>query len=112
MAETTKIEWTDHTFNPWIGCSKVSAACKICYAETDTPARVARSRGMELWGPRGGRQIKAEAGWKEPLRWDAAIAASGGRARVFCASSADVFEGADTMPAKDFLAVEAARDRL
>jgi protein gp37 len=24
MSENTKIEWTDHTFNPWIGCTKVS----------------------------------------------------------------------------------------
>lgn len=27
MAENSGIEWTDHTFNPWIGCTKVSAAC-------------------------------------------------------------------------------------
>jgi protein gp37 len=33
MAENSKIEWTDHTFNPWIGCTKVSPACDNCYAE-------------------------------------------------------------------------------
>ena len=27
MAENSKIEWTDHTFNPWIGCTKISRAC-------------------------------------------------------------------------------------
>ena len=32
MAENTKIEWCDHTFNPWIGCTKVSPACDNCYA--------------------------------------------------------------------------------
>lgn len=31
---TTKIEWTEETWNPIIGCSKVSAGCKNCYAET------------------------------------------------------------------------------
>ena len=31
--KTTKIEWTEATWNPSIGCSKVSAGCKNCYAE-------------------------------------------------------------------------------
>jgi protein gp37 len=33
MAENSLIEWTDHTFNPWVGCEKVSPACVNCYAE-------------------------------------------------------------------------------
>ncbi len=33
MGENSKIEWTDHTFNPWIGCTRVSPACQHCYAE-------------------------------------------------------------------------------
>lgn len=33
MAQTTKIEWCDHTFNPWRGCTKVHAGCQNCYAE-------------------------------------------------------------------------------
>ena len=33
MAARTKIEWADHTFNPWWGCAKVSPACDNCYAE-------------------------------------------------------------------------------
>jgi len=33
MSENSKIEWTDHTFNPWWGCQKVSEGCKHCYAE-------------------------------------------------------------------------------
>ena len=32
--KTTKIEWTDKTWNPITGCSKVSAGCMNCYAET------------------------------------------------------------------------------
>lgn len=35
MAENTKIEWTEATWNPVTGCSKVSAGCKNCYAERD-----------------------------------------------------------------------------
>lgn len=33
MAETTGISWTDSTFNPWIGCTKVGPGCDNCYAE-------------------------------------------------------------------------------
>lgn len=32
MAEDSNIEWTDHTFNPWIGCTKVSPGCANCLA--------------------------------------------------------------------------------
>lgn len=35
MSETTGIEWTDATWNPWIGCHKVSPACAHCYAERE-----------------------------------------------------------------------------
>jgi protein gp37 len=34
MAAPSKIEWTDHTWNPITGCTKVSPGCKHCYAET------------------------------------------------------------------------------
>jgi len=34
MADQSAIEWTDSTFNPWIGCTKISPACDHCYAET------------------------------------------------------------------------------
>ena len=30
----SKIEWTEQTWNPSVGCSKVSAGCQNCYAET------------------------------------------------------------------------------
>lgn len=33
MAETTHISWADATFNPWIGCTKVSPACANCLAD-------------------------------------------------------------------------------
>lgn len=89
MAENSEIEWTTHTFNPWVGCTKVSAGCANCYAERDWDKR----RHFAEWGPAGTRVVKAESGWREPLRWDRATREAGRRDRVFCASLADVFEG-------------------
>ncbi|MCR6480993.1 phage Gp37/Gp68 family protein [Variovorax sp. ZS18.2.2] len=104
MSANSKIEWTDHTFNPWIGCTKVSNAatggggCDHCYAEVSTPARVLRSKGKETWGTGAPRIRTSEANWKLPLRWNAQHAAffaqHGRRQRVFCASLADVFDNA------------------
>lgn len=38
MSENSSIEWTDHTFNPWIGCTKVSPGCANDYGITLPPA--------------------------------------------------------------------------
>lgn len=92
MAESTKIEWCDHTFSPWIGCQKVSPACKNCYAEVSSPTRVSRKIGLELWGPSAFRRATAEQGWKDVLKWDRSASLKGKNARVFCASLSDVFE--------------------
>ena len=88
MGKNSHIEWTHHTFNPWWGCSKVSPACDNCYAEA-----WAKRVGSAVWGPKAPRRFFGDAHWKEPLRWQADAAATGERARVFCASMADVFEG-------------------
>ena len=66
MGADTKIEWADHTFNPWIGCTKVSPACAHCYAENNTATR---TRGVK-WGRGQKRYRTAEANWKKPLAWD------------------------------------------
>lgn len=112
MAET-KIEWTDFTFNPWIGCSKVAPGCEHCYAEADMDKR----RGRVKWGPHGTRSKTSDDYWKQPLKWnrqaaDGVCVDCGSplwdtgdcdcgqigathqvrRPRVFCASLADVFE--------------------
>ena len=92
MGQNTEIAWTDATFNPWIGCSKVSDGCRNCYAEVDTFARRERARGLELWGPKAARHVTSESYWKQPLKWDREARAAGVRRRVFCASMADVFE--------------------
>ncbi|WEE79406.1 phage Gp37/Gp68 family protein [Comamonas testosteroni] len=94
MAENTKIEWTDHTFNPFIGCTKVSPGCDNCYAENLMDTRM----GKVIWGPKGERVRTSPANWNKPLKWNANHAAffaeHGRRQRVFCASLADVFDNA------------------
>lgn len=84
MAENTKIEWADHTFNPWVGCQSASPeGCKNCYAE----ALVKR-----FGGDFAERRRTSEANWKLPLKWNAQAQREGRRFRVFCASLADVFD--------------------
>lgn len=95
MGEATKIEWTDHTFNPWRGCSKVHTGCKNCYAETQSK----RNHGvLGIWGEQGTRVVASESMWREPLKWNAVADAEGVRRRVFCASLADVFEDSSGQP--------------
>jgi protein gp37 len=92
MGTDTKIEWTDHTFNPWIGCQKVSPGCDHCYAEAMMDHRYHRVQ----WGPHSERQRTTPDYWRQPLRWNAAAdrfeRECGHRQRVFCASLADVFD--------------------
>jgi protein gp37 len=92
LGEVTGIEWCHHTFNPWIGCTKVSAGCRNCYAEVSTFPRRQRAGGLELWGADAARHVTSEANWRKPLAWNAAALEAGERRRVFCASLADVFE--------------------
>lgn len=80
--QKSRIEWTDHTFNPWWGCTKVSAGCDNCYAEAFD-----HRLGGNHWGPRAGFRYMSVSYWRQPLRW-----AKRGAARVFCASMADVFD--------------------
>lgn len=86
MGSDTKIEWCDRTFNPFIGCTKVSPGCDHCYAE-----RYGKRFGI-TWGPGQPRKRTSDASWREPLRWNAKAEREGRRYRVFCASLADVFD--------------------
>lgn len=119
MAENSKIEWTDHTFNPWMGCTKVSDGCKFCYAEQ----MMDKHWGKVKWGPQGQRVKTSASKWQEPFKWNSTqwqecsrcgwrgsykeVIYAGAvdqcpececthlsvvRQRVFCASLADVFE--------------------
>lgn len=87
MGENSSIEWTDHTFNPWWGCAKVSPACDNCYAEL-----WAKRMGHQIWGGQAKRRFFTDHHWKEPLTWNEDAQAAKRRRRVFCASMADVFE--------------------
>lgn len=94
MAEQSGISWTDATFNPWIGCTKVSngalGACVNCYAESDN-----KRRGwVPGWG--SGEPRKRTKTWNEPRKWNAHhidfYLKHRRKRRVFCASLADVFD--------------------
>jgi len=90
MAIETEIAWTRSTFNPWIGCTKISPGCEGCYAA----ALDARYRwgGAAHWGAGIPRRRTSEANWRQPLKWDREAAETGERWLVFCASLADVFD--------------------
>lgn len=111
MAEKTMIGWCDSTFNPWIGCTKISEGCKFCYAE----AQNKRWGWVDAWGPSGTRRRTSAAKWDEVAHWnkqawvECTLCGWRGwegdkqkckcvapfvdaRRRVFCASLADVFE--------------------
>lgn len=96
MSENTKIEWCDHTFNPWEGCQKVGPGCDHCYAETRN-ARFAGGTAIN-WGPGAPRRLTSLGNWNKPVQWhlrhDGFFKEHGRRQRVFCASLADVFDNA------------------
>lgn len=90
MGENSGISWCDNTFNPWLGCLKVSPGCNACYAESFVTGRMK----LPVWGPSKTTERKrtSAANWKKPLAWNRAAAKAGKCTRVFCASLADVFE--------------------
>jgi len=90
MGDVTKIEWAHSTFNPVVGCTRVSGACDFCYA-ADWAKRTGQA---DLW--EGARRRTTAANWRNPRKWDreadAFFAEHGCRRRVFCASLSDVFD--------------------
>ncbi|HPA21479.1 MAG TPA: DUF5131 family protein [Verrucomicrobiae bacterium] len=80
----SSIQWTDHTFNPWIGCTRVSPGCQNCYAE----GGYGRRFGIE-WGPGKPRRRTTADYWKQALAWDRQAARKGVIPRVFCGSLCD-----------------------
>lgn len=87
MGADTKIEWTHHTFNAWVGCTKVSPGCDSCYAEG-----WAKRAGRDVWGPGKPRQKTSPNNWRQPLKWDKEAQEAGEKRFVFCNSLADVFD--------------------
>jgi protein gp37 len=90
VAENSSIAWTDHTFNPWMGCAKVSQGCKHCYAETLITNRM----GRDLFGATEKRSRTSKSIWEKPVAWNRAAAIDRRPRKVFVASLADVFEDA------------------
>lgn len=94
MAESTGIEWTDSTWNPWEGCTKVGPGCDHCYAE----ARNVRFSAGSNWGVGAPRRHTSAHIWNDPMRWqrdaDAFELANKHPRRVFVASLADIFDNA------------------
>lgn len=98
MAENSNISWTDHTFNPWIGCTKVSPGCTNCYADTQDKLRKWTPEG---WGNGKPRKRTSASNWEQPVKWNREAAEATEmaylrdrrrpprRPRVFCASLAD-----------------------
>jgi protein gp37 len=95
----TAISWTatvlsdgttlpGYTFNPWIGCTKVSEGCRLCYAETQNK----RYGWTSGWGKGAPRKRTSAANWKKPLEWAKQAVKDRVTRRVFCASLADVFD--------------------
>jgi protein gp37 len=81
MADKSRIEWTDATWNPVRGCTKISPGCAHCYAETFAE----RFRGVPGHPYEQGFDLKLVPGkLVEPLRWT--------RARmIFVNSMSDLF---------------------
>lgn len=90
MGITSGIEWTDSTFNPWIGCTKIASpqgsACDFCYA-----VQFGRRLGVQ-WGNHDRKRTRAEY-WRQLPKWNADgprfQRVTGHRQRVFSASLAD-----------------------
>jgi len=76
MGETTKISWTNHTWNPWQGCRKVSPGCKHCYAERLVEDRMGK-KFSEI-------RRSSPKTFNAPLTWKES-------ARVFTCSISDFF---------------------
>lgn len=92
MSKETAISWTDHTFNPWWGCTKISSGCVNCYAEAFD-----KRLGGDHFGHGKPRKTFGDKHWAEPLKWNAQAAKDGVRRRVFCGSMCDVFDAVDNL---------------
>ena len=79
--KTTKIEWTDKTWNPITGCTKKSAGCAHCYAEVMTR----RLKAMHLEKYKNGFELTLhENELEQPVKWK-------GAHNIFVCSMSDIF---------------------
>ncbi|HKQ24133.1 MAG TPA: phage Gp37/Gp68 family protein [Burkholderiales bacterium] len=87
---TTKIEWTDETWNPVTGCTKVSQGCKNCYAERIWPKVEAAQRMREHWDWQKAPKRAFTEVRMHPNRLDAPLHWKRPR-RIFVNSMSDLF---------------------
>lgn len=80
MGETTGIEWASATWNPWMGCHKVSAGCKNCYMFRDMPH----------YGKDPNVVVRSKTTFDAPLKWAKSGKVADG-ARIFTCSWSDWF---------------------
>jgi protein gp37 len=92
------ISWTDHSFTPWFGCSKVSPACDHCYAEAWTLRF--RKAG---WGPYATRNPAAESAWQKPTAWNRRAGRAGQPVFVFASVNSDIFDNKAPVETRDRL---------
>lgn len=94
MGQATEISWTDHTFSPWWGCTKVSPACDHCYADTFSRRVGFSDTGSKfpIWGKDAQRRFFSDKHWGELLKWNRDAQRAGVRRNVFCGSMCDVME--------------------
>lgn len=101
MSTASTIEWTEATWNPLVGCTKVSAGCKFCYAERMAGRLRAMALALEAEGRDAGRKshyvnaVRPDGRWsrkvtlveeslEDPAKWKKAR-------RVFVNSMSDLF---------------------
>lgn len=81
MAKNSNIGWTQHTWNPWRGCSKISAGCKYCYFYREMQ-RWKDGKNWDSFNPKDFNKSKTT--FRDPYKWK-------NRARVFVGSYTDFF---------------------
>lgn len=91
MAENSGIAWTTHTFNPWVGCTKVGPGCDHCYAEAWN-TRFAPDHTAPNWGPGAPRRRTQAKNWGKVRKWNREAAGSDKPVWIFSASLADIFD--------------------
>lgn len=84
MGDVTNISWTDHTYNYWWGCTKISPGCDHCYA-----AAFDRRTGGDHWGAGVSRRQIGDHTRNAPYRWNRKAEREGIPRRVFCGSMMD-----------------------
>jgi len=80
MGQQTIISWTERTWNPWRGCTKISPGCKNCYMFT----------AQKRYGRDPAVVVRTKT-WKDPARWQRRAATEGWRELVFTCSWSDWF---------------------